>query len=49
MIAAPNGERLGAALDAMNERWASGAVQKAQRMRTPVRGFAMDCEVAYVK
>ena len=49
MIAAPNGERLGAALDAMNERWAVGPVQKAQRMRTPVRGFAMDCEVAYVK
>mgnify|MGYP001202000375 CR=1 FL=1 len=49
MIAAPDGERLGAALDAMNERWAMGPVQKAQRMRKPVRGFAMDCEVAYVK
>ena len=49
MIAAPNGERLGAALDAMNKRWAMGPVQKAQRMRTPVRGFTMNCEVAYVK
>lgn len=49
MLAAPNGDRLGAALDAMTENWAAGPVRRAQRMRDPIRGFVMDCEVAFVK
>jgi hypothetical protein len=48
-LAAPNGNRLGAALDAMTENWAVGPVRRAQRMRDPIRGFVMDCEVAFVK
>ena len=49
MLAAPNGERLGAAFGAMTESWAAGPVQKAQGLRDPIRGFVMDCEAAFVK
>jgi len=49
MLAAPNGERLGAAFDAMTENWAAGPVHTAQGLRDPIRGFVMDCEVAFVK
>jgi hypothetical protein len=47
VIQAPNGNRLGAMLDELEEEWAATILGDMAKIRRYDHGFTMNCEVVY--